>query len=155
MHSRCDRPSHPKFRLYGGRGIRVCARWSGRGGFENFLADMGERPAGMSLDRIDGDGNYEPSNCRWATDAEQNSNKATNHLVTHAGRTLTVAEWARRTGLLKTTIRNRLKAGWPVEAALTAPARRKAPNGAGGPRKGGMFIHLVVREDPKPPEAAP
>lgn len=62
---------------YGGRGITVCARWDPRqgGGFLNFLADMGERPEGMTLDRIDGNGNYEPSNCRWATKEQQTANR--------------------------------------------------------------------------------
>lgn len=72
MRDRCSKRQHQAFANYGGRGITVCERWSS---FENFLADMGERPAGTSLDRIDPNGNYEPSNCRWADDMAQRSNQ--------------------------------------------------------------------------------
>jgi hypothetical protein len=72
MKERCNRPGSAYFHLYGGRGIRVCERWWT---FENFLADMGERPDGKSLDRVDPNGNYEPANCRWATPLEQTHNR--------------------------------------------------------------------------------
>lgn len=75
MIERCNRPLHPFWPLYGGRGIRVCARWQGRGGFDRFLADVGERPPGRTLDRIDPDRNYEPGNVRWATKREQRWNR--------------------------------------------------------------------------------
>lgn len=71
MMSRCYVPTNGSFLRYGGRGISVCERWRGPEGPANFYADMGERPEGMTLDRIDPDGNYEPSNCRWVTPSEQ------------------------------------------------------------------------------------
>ena len=74
MIQRCTNPKYPTWRYYGGRGIKVCDRW--RNSFENFLADMKERPADRSIDRIDPDSNYEPSNCRWATATEQANNKS-------------------------------------------------------------------------------
>lgn len=75
MKARCLNPANHNFPLYGGRGITVCERWAGEDGFINFLADMGERPDGKTLEREDNDGNYEPSNCTWATVEEQNANK--------------------------------------------------------------------------------
>ncbi len=75
MKRRCNNPSHPSWKHYGGRGIRVCDRWLGAQGFINFLADMGPRPEGLTLDRINNDGNYEPGNCRWATWEVQRANQ--------------------------------------------------------------------------------
>jgi hypothetical protein len=78
MKHRCSNPNHKRWMGYGGRGIKVCDRWLGDDGFKNFLEDMGERPEGTTLDRINNDGNYEPTNCRWATDSEQNKNRRKN-----------------------------------------------------------------------------
>ncbi len=75
MRNRCRKPSDVAYKYYGARGVSVCARWES---FENFLADMGERPKGMSLDRINSLGNYEPSNCRWATTKQQHENRVLN-----------------------------------------------------------------------------
>lgn len=75
MRDRCTNPKSINWQYYGGRGIGICERWQGREGFLHFLEDMGERPEGLTLDRIDPDGNYEAGNCRWATAQEQTDNR--------------------------------------------------------------------------------
>lgn len=122
MRERCTNPKLRSFKDYGARGITVCERWSS---FENFYADMGPRPVpGMSLERMNNDGNYEPGNVRWATATEQARNRRSSVLVTFNGRTATIAEWADRTGLSQLRISERLRAGWSPERALTEPKRR-------------------------------
>jgi len=95
MRSRCKYQYLDSYPRYGGRGIAVCDRWRS---FDAFLADMGEAPAGTSLDRIDTNGHYEPGNCRWATGAEQNANKRSNRNITYAGRTQHLMAWSREIG---------------------------------------------------------
>lgn len=124
MQIRCKHPCVATYPIYGGRGISVCDRWIGS--FENFLADMGERPSkDHQIDRINNDGNYEPSNCRWATRKEQGRNRRTNRLVEFGGETLCIIEWSERTGLHKDTIKNRLNNGWSAEAAITTPIDKR------------------------------
>ncbi|MCY1042702.1 hypothetical protein OV208_15360 [Corallococcus sp. bb12-1] len=120
MLTRCTNSNYPGFDKYGGRGITVCERWTS---FENFLADMGERPTGMTLDRIDNNGSYAPGNCRWATLKQQSRNKRSSRNVTIDGVTLTVAGWCERLGVKRATVYDRLKLGWSIERALTIPLR--------------------------------
>lgn len=85
MKSRCHSETNREYKYYGGRGIKVCDRWLGKDGFQNFLDDMGERPEGATLDRKDVDGDYTPDNCRWASWNEQQSNRRNNNKVTGVG----------------------------------------------------------------------
>lgn len=118
LKQRCRGQAPESGKNYVDRGISVCARWLGEDGFENFLADMGEKPAGTSIDRIDNSKGYEPSNCRWATRRQQNQNRRNVRLLTHNGITKCVAEWARELGLRKTLIYRRLDRGDSAEQAL-------------------------------------
>lgn len=130
MIDRCHRPGNKQFHNYGGRGISVFDRWRGRGGFIEFLAHMGPRPSPKhSLDRINNDGNYEPGNVRWATQAEQASNTRVARIIEFKGRSMTLSAWAREIGISAATLHERL-ARWPVEIALerelpAAPLRTK------------------------------
>jgi hypothetical protein len=127
MKTRCLNPAAPNYPAYGGRGITICDRW--RDSFEAFLVDMGRRPSALhSIDRIDVDGQYEPSNCRWATTMEQAHNRRTNRLLTWNGTTQCVSEWARMIGVGDTVLLGRLAAGWSVERTLTEPLRQVTRN---------------------------
>lgn len=119
MRYRCQTPTQTKYKDYGARGIKVCERWHK---FENFFADMGPRPDGCSIDRIDLNGNYEPSNCRWATPKEQMNNTRRNVFYSHDGVTLTAAQWSRRTGIAPKTLHKRIKK-WGIAKALTTPIK--------------------------------
>lgn len=124
MIHRCHKQKSTSYPQYGGRGIVVCERW--RTSFALFKEDIGPRPSTKhSIDRINNDGPYEPKNCRWATRAEQARNRRSNlRKLTLNGETLTVYEWAVRTGITHTTLTRRLKQGWSDEAIITTPARR-------------------------------
>lgn len=119
MFERCYNPKHEHYKSYGGRGIAVCPRW--HESFENFLADMGPSwSPELTLDRYpDNDGDYEPGNCRWATQAQQSRNRRTTVLLTFDGKEQTLTEWAAELGLTRPALRYRLNAGWPLERVLT------------------------------------
>ena len=120
MRKRCR--ANKKYRAqYYDRGIRVCDRWSE---FPAFLSDMGECPPGLTLDRIDNDGNYEPGNCRWATAKQQCNNTRRNRYIEHKGQRLTLAQWSRRTGLPYSTIWKRFHSGLTPAEILSPNLRR-------------------------------
>lgn len=125
MLGRCRQKKSRSYERYGGRGINVCERWQGDDGFVNFLADMGDAPLGMSLDRHpDVNGNYEPGNCRWATIQEQNRNRRTNHFLTYNGERRCLAEWAEILNVPYHVIQTRATVlGWPAEKIIETPWR--------------------------------
>lgn len=112
MIKRCTQESSINFHKYGGRGISICSEWMA---FENFLKDMGRRPAGMSLDRIDVNGNYEPNNCRWATAKQQNRNTTCNRMLNYKGKDYCLAELAETLGISTQTISRRIEKGVPID----------------------------------------
>lgn len=122
MRSRCENLTNPKYPIYGARGVKVCKRWYR---FDTFAKDVGRRPSPEhTLDRIDNDGDYKPSNVRWATAREQSNNTRTNVHVTIGGRTRTITEWADASGLTRTTIGQRIDRGWAPERLLEPHAHR-------------------------------
>ncbi len=124
MISRCHNPKSISYKNYGARGIIVCDAW--RNSFEAFVNDMGQIPDGMTIDRIDGNGNYEPGNCKWSSQNDQSNNRRNNYLITAFGQTLTLTQWANKIGISWGVIRQRLERnGWSVEDALTIPVKKK------------------------------
>ena len=122
MLSRCHNPKNASWDRYGGKGVRVTARWKK---FENFLADMGERPIGLpSLDRVDNTKNYSKNNCRWANWVQQNRNRSNNIKLRYRGKRWLLLELAEYVGIRWETLRMRIKRGWSIEEAVETPARR-------------------------------
>jgi hypothetical protein len=123
IRARCYNNKNKKYLSYGGRGIIVCDRWIDS--YKNFLQDMGICPdESKSIERIDNNGNYEPSNCRWATIDEQANNRRTNVFITYNNETLTLAQWGKKIGVSGSTIAHRLKIGWSIEKTLTTEKLR-------------------------------
>ena len=121
MLTRCENKNNRKFKDYGARGITVCGAWHD---FQAFFNDMGKRPAGTSLGRIDNDGNYEPGNCEWQDATQQARNKRNTDRFTYQGISATVYEHCERLDLLPTTVKNRIYSyNWPIEKAFSTPAR--------------------------------
>lgn len=121
MHKRCSNPRAEHFKDYGGRGITVCARWSD---FANFLADMGERPAGMTIERSDVNGNYEPGNCEWLPSAQQANNTRRTIRVDLFGRSMSLAEACALLNVPYNRTRDRMKTlGWSFALAVSEPKK--------------------------------
>jgi hypothetical protein len=121
MVCRCSYPSQTVYKYYGGRGIKVCDRWLGRDGFSNFLADMGERPDGMTLDRRERDGDYTPDNCRWRNHKQQMRNQ---RRTTYAPCGTSLQDLAEQAGIPIGCVRQRMdRLGWSLELALSVPKK--------------------------------
>jgi hypothetical protein len=119
MKERCQCETNPNYSNYGGRGITVCEEW--KDNFQTFYvwAMSSGYSTDLTLDRINVNGNYEPSNCRWYTRKEQNFNKRNNRILSFNGKTQTLQEWSEETGVSYTTLLYRIEHGWKLEAALT------------------------------------
>lgn len=120
MRQRCRDRRSDRFSHYGGRGITICPEWES---FENFHQDMGEPPPGCSLERLDVNAPYSPSNCVWADPKTQANNKTSNHWLVYEGRRMTMCQWSEELGIPYSTLRARIRAGWSAEDALSKPIR--------------------------------
>ncbi len=121
MRSRCNNPNNPNYERYGGRGIKVCERWMK---FENFYLDMGDRPKGLSIDRIDNNKGYEPGNCKWATPKDQARNTRQTRTINTPDGPMLAVEAAEKYGISIDNIRSRIHRGWPEERLLEPIKRR-------------------------------
>lgn len=128
MKRRCYEPNFKDFEYYGGRGIKVCDEWLGKDGFISFYkwAMTNGYMDDLTIDRINTNGNYEPSNCRWITIQEQQKNKRSNHYLTYKGETHTMTEWCEITGMNINTLNSRVnQLGWEAERALGTPVKSR------------------------------
>ena len=124
MKNRCYNSNISCYKNYGGRGIKVCDEWKNDfQAFYNWSMDNGYNES-LSIDRIDNNGNYEPSNCRWTDRTTQANNTRTNHYITFNGETKTLTQWAREYSLNVSCLRARIENGWSIEKALTTPPRK-------------------------------
>ena len=120
MRQRCLNAKHPAYPKYGGRGIAICSEWDDFKAFHAWAMANGYEDA-LSIDRINNDGNYEPSNCRWATSETQVRNRSNSRKFTLNGVTKSAKEWADSLGITRGSLTERIDAGWPLEVALTTP----------------------------------
>lgn len=124
MRERCNRERHSHYKDYGGRGITICSEWDDYVAFRNWANNNGYSDE-LTLDRIDYNGNYEPSNCRWVTYKEQARNKRSNRIIEYKGHKYVLTELAEKIGMNKTTLKERLNKGWSVEDAVEKPIRKR------------------------------
>jgi len=125
MKQRCKNKNSSYYHIYGGKGVSVCNEWEDFESFFKWAMESGYKE-GLTIDRINSDGNYEPSNCRWATQKEQQNNKSNNHVITYNGKTQTMKQWAEEIGMNYTTLVNRIvRNHWSVEKALTTKVTRR------------------------------
>lgn len=120
MFSRCYREKDASYKRYGGRGIKVCEEWHDIRNFEKWV-EQSNYEVGLTIDRIDTGKDYSPNNCRWADKLTQANNKTNTHHLTYNGETHTITEWAKITGINRSTLNNRMCRGWSAEDILTAP----------------------------------
>lgn len=120
MFSRCNDVKNKSYRIYGGRGIKVCRRWHD---YENFFEDMGEPKAGFSIERIDNNKGYNPKNCKWATKLEQAQNRRTTKLIPYNGKNKSLSEWSRILGIPRGTLDGRIRRGWKIKEAFKAQSK--------------------------------
>lgn len=124
MHDRCSNLKCDQFKFYGKRGIKVCEQWKD---FDVFLADMGSRPIGLTLDRVDNNKGYSPDNCQWADQLTQSNNQRSNIRLEYLGEIKTLSQWAREKNMKMHALYGRIKAlGWSVERALETPIKTRA-----------------------------
>jgi len=120
MKGRCNNPNDDRYKDYGGRGIKVCKRWNR---FEGFLEDMGKRPKGMTIDRVDNDGDYEKKNCIWTTPSEQSRNTRANRMIKYRGEVRCLMSWAENLGINYDTLRKRIDRGFGITRAFNEGVR--------------------------------
>lgn len=125
MRSRCSNPKNPAYKNYGGRNIKVCDEWQNSfKAFYEWSLKNGYKDD-LTIDRINNDGNYEPSNCRWVDRKIQNNNTRHNRLITYQDKTMNISQWAEYVGLTYSCLKTRLYNGWSIEKALTTPIKKR------------------------------